>query len=130
MLIVANSQADSRVDTEANLQSSVRNLSMPVYIIDIPSSASTPNSNEKALLKELASGTGGGYFGLEKAEDFPEALRKVQASLRSVYFVGYRPQNTARDGSYRTVEVSVPAPRGVPAKLTVLSRPGYNTPSQ
>jgi hypothetical protein len=44
-----------------------------------------------------------------------------------MYVLTYTPKNTARDGAYRNLQVSLQQPRGLPP-LTVHYRPGYTAP--
>jgi hypothetical protein len=57
-----------------------------------------------------------------------EALcAQIAHDIRNQYTVAYYPTNTARDGTFRTVQVQVIPPRGH-GKMSVRTRPGYYAP--
>jgi len=71
-------------------------------------------------MQALASATGGRFFPAKSIEDLDPIFPLIEAELRSVYTLGYYPENQDLDGSWRTVEISVEKPG-----LTVRARPGY-----
>jgi Ca-activated chloride channel homolog len=76
-----------------------------------------------SLLRGVAEQTGGRYFAVNDPVQLPDLAAKIGIELRNLYELGYRPQNTARDGKYRTVRVKVQAP-GLPP-LRAFFRAGY-----
>jgi Ca-activated chloride channel homolog len=69
---------------------------------------------------------------------FPETLEQVTAictqvahDIRNQYTLGYYPTNTAKDGTFRQVQVQLIPPKERP-KLSVRTRTGYyaQKPSQ
>jgi Ca-activated chloride channel family protein len=60
---------------------------------------------------------------LEKESGFV----KITRDLRTQYVVGYNPTNKARDGSYRTIRVTVDSTASDDRRLA-LTRPGYTAP--
>jgi Ca-activated chloride channel homolog len=77
-----------------------------------------------SVLKEIANETGGRIFFPFQVEDLDEAFRQINQELRSQYNIGYRSSNSARDGSYRKLEIKVPE-RGLRLKY----RKGYYAPA-
>jgi VWFA-related protein len=73
-----------------------------------------------AYLQSLADPTGGRMFDLRAKTHLSEIFRIIQEDLRSQYSLGFVPENTARDGSFRKLQVRVKG-RG----LRVLARKGY-----
>jgi len=71
-------------------------------------------------LKKLAEETGGRMFRADNDRELGDAFQQISDELRSQYSIGYRPTNTARDGSYREIDVRVR--RG---GLRVQTRKGY-----
>jgi hypothetical protein len=60
-------------------------------------------------------------------EDVVATFDEIAVSIRRGYTIGYVPTNTARDGRFRRVRVTVQVPgRG---NLTVRSRDGYTAPN-
>jgi len=71
-------------------------------------------------LSRVAELTGGQLFKAEKASDLSGIYKQVAAAIRTVYSVGYYPQNPDRDGTFRRVRVSVNRP-----DTAVKTRKGY-----
>ena len=58
-------------------------------------------------MRELADVGGGGFYECEKLADLAGAYDRVVADLGTLYTLAYRPTNKVRDGSWRTIRVSV-----------------------
>ena len=72
-------------------------------------------------LKSLATATGGEVFFPKDASEVDKIAHQVAKDIRSQYTVEYTPTNTAMDGTFRQIKVTVKAP-GNP---TVRTRSGY-----
>jgi VWFA-related protein len=59
-------------------------------------------------------------FPADDISDLDPVFPLIEADLRSVYSLGYYPDNQNFDGSWRAVKVSVDEPG-----FTVRARPGY-----
>ncbi len=116
VLIITNSGAGARPPVGAGMD-------IPIYIVDVT------NSGPNALLSEFAARTGGDYVVVTRQQDVADKLAKVVIAIRNMYFLGYTPRNTARDGGYRSVQVTLNAPRGLPP-LTARTPPGYLVPTR
>jgi VWFA-related protein len=57
---------------------------------------------------ELADAGGGVFYPVERLEDLSGAYERVVADLGTVYSLSYRPTNRVRDGSWRTIRVTLP----------------------
>ncbi len=55
----------------------------------------------------LATESGSNYYYARKVEDLKNVYQQVIRDLSTVYSIGYRPVNTARDGTWRTVKVQL-----------------------
>ncbi|MBA3767333.1 MAG: VWA domain-containing protein [Acidobacteria bacterium] len=64
-------------------------------------------------MKEMAEAGGGMFYEVEKLEDLAGAYERVVADLGTVYSLGYRPTNRARDGKWRAIRVAVARPDAV-----------------
>jgi VWFA-related protein len=73
-----------------------------------------------SYLHDLAEPTGGRMFAVTPETPLSAIFETIQEELRSQYSIGYVSTNTARDGSYRKLQVEV-RPRG----LKVEARKGY-----
>ena len=71
-------------------------------------------------MQALADASGGRLFPADSIADLDPVFPLIEAELRSVYTLGYYPDNQDFDGSWRTVEISVDVP-----DLNVRARPGY-----
>ncbi|MFB3827499.1 MAG: VWA domain-containing protein [Bryobacteraceae bacterium] len=73
-----------------------------------------------AALKKMAEETGGRVFKVDRKHSLDDVFRELQDELRSQYAIGYTPENSARDGSFRRVEVKLRD-----KNLKVQARTGY-----
>ena len=88
----------------------------------------SPSQKARKALEEIAEATGGKAFFPESLSEVEDLCRQIAQDLRNHYTIGYNPSNKAFDGTYRTVEVKVNAPRGFP-KIEVRTKPGYTAPT-
>ena len=58
-------------------------------------------------MRQLADVGGGGFYECEKLEDLAGAYDRVVTDLGTLYTLAYRPTNKVRDGSWRTIRVTV-----------------------
>ncbi|HYR83908.1 MAG TPA: VWA domain-containing protein [Terriglobia bacterium] len=80
------------------------------------------------VLRQIADATGGDAYLPQRPDDVHEAWRKIAASIRTQYTIGYAPTNSKHDGTFRAVTVSAIAPNGKP--LRVRARKGYIAPTE
>jgi Ca-activated chloride channel family protein len=78
------------------------------------------------LLRKLARTSGGVAYTPKNERAVVDAFRQIAGNIRRGYSIGYVPTNTARDGRFRRVKVSVRAPGR--KNLTVIARDGYLAP--
>jgi Ca-activated chloride channel homolog len=76
------------------------------------------------VLTELVKSTGGQIYHPIKVEDLDENFRRINQELRSQYSLGYYSTNTAKDGSYRRIDIKV-SEKG----LKLSHRKGYYAPT-
>ena len=74
----------------------------------------------KGDLQKMSSETGGHVFTVDRKHTLNDAFKELQDELRNQYSIGYVPSNTARDGSFRRLEIKVNRP-----DLVVQARKGY-----
>ena len=75
------------------------------------------------LLSKLATETGGRAFFPKELADVHKIGQQISSDLRTQYAIGYYPTNTKRDGTFRTVKVSVNSPSN--KRLVARTRTGY-----
>jgi len=83
--------------------------------------------HSKKDLTLLTRATGGVAYFPEDLDQVEAICTQVAHDIRNQYMLGYYPTNTARDGTFRNVQVQLLPPRGV-GKLTVRARTGYYAP--
>jgi Ca-activated chloride channel homolog len=81
----------------------------------------------KKVLSELAEATGGLAYFPDRLDQVTPICEQVAREIRNQYTLGYYPVNTARDGTFRPVQVKVIPPNGR-GKLSVRTRTGYYAP--
>jgi VWFA-related protein len=84
----------------------------------------------REVLTRLAEATGGLAFLPETLEEVEPVCTQIAHDIRNQYTLAYYPSNTAKDGSFRRVEVrldNLPRGRG---KLSVRTRTGYYAPKE
>ncbi|HYL38619.1 MAG TPA: VWA domain-containing protein [Bryobacteraceae bacterium] len=60
--------------------------------------------NDSAL-RLMCTETGGRVFHIDRKNPLQDAFRELQDEMRSQYAIGYTPSNSARDGSFRKIEI-------------------------
>lgn len=77
--------------------------------------------NARRSLNLLAEESGGSYYYARKISDLNGVYEQVINDLGKVYSLGYKPTDTAHDGSWRAVNVSIVNRPDLIAR----TRPGY-----
>jgi Ca-activated chloride channel homolog len=77
-----------------------------------------------AAMREITRETGGKVFFPFKLDELEDAFRQINQELRSQYSIGYYSTNTARDGSYRKIDIKLSE-----RNLKPSHRKGYYAPS-
>ncbi|MCA1631303.1 MAG: VWA domain-containing protein [Acidobacteria bacterium] len=93
-----------------------------IYTVDMADRMiSSPTALASAgALKNFATKSGGRYVPTPGGRELREAFAEIVEELSNQYTLGYRPNNTARDGRWRTVEVKVARP-----EVNARTRRGY-----
>ena len=86
----------------------------------LPSSA---KGEQRLLLQQIATATGGRAFFPQSAKELDRVYEKVLAEIRAQYTLGYVSTNTRTDGAWRNVDVRVVRKDAPGAR--VRSRKGY-----
>jgi Ca-activated chloride channel family protein len=85
----------------------------------------SPQEKAEGLLNKLASETGGRAFFPRELSEVHTIAQQISTDLRTQYTIGYYPTNTKRDGTFRSVRVSV---NGGNRRLVARTRNGYTAP--
>ena len=73
-------------------------------------------------LNQMASMSGGKLHRADTLASLPAAFARIADELRTQYGLGYYPTNSARDGSYRKIQIKTSR-----KNVMLRSRPGYRT---
>jgi Ca-activated chloride channel family protein len=76
-------------------------------------------------LQKITEQTGGRAYFPRSESELRSAFAQIQRDLREQYLVAYSPQNKARDGSYRRIQIEIVEPELRKQKLKLNYRPGY-----
>jgi len=101
----------------AGIAVEVVNTIAPATYIGLPTSGNYLN------MKRLAMTTGGMVWSGGRPKELAKALAKIEQSLRSQYFVAYRPSGELAPGQFRKIQMKVRGRRG-----KIAYRSGYYVP--
>ena len=99
-----------------------------IYAIGVFSDDDRKNSKKmvrhsKKVLTELAEATGGMAYFPDSLDQVNPVCEQVARDIRNQYTLGYYPTNTAKDGTFRAVQIQTLVAHG--RKLSVRTRTGY-----
>jgi len=83
----------------------------------------SPAKKAKELLSRIADDSGGRAYFPRDIGEIPAIAAQIAKDLRTQYVVSYYPTNDKRDGTFRTIQVSVNNAGG--RKLIARTRRGY-----
>ena len=89
----------------------------------------SPHEKAVNLINSLATETGGRAFFPESLSELPQIANEIVRDLRAQYVVAYNPTNKARDGSYRSIKVTVAEDTGREKRIA-LTRSGRIAPKE
>lgn len=98
----------------------MRAIIYPVFLLSGQRFKRGWSDRARERMEDLARASGGRLFPADDITDLDPVFPLIEADLRSVYNLGYYPDNQNFDGTWRAVEVSVDEPG-----VTIRSRPGY-----
>lgn len=67
----------------------------------------SPRDRAMNLINKMASETGGRAFFPQSISELPQIANEIVRDMRTQYVLAYNPTNKARDGSYRSIKVTV-----------------------
>jgi Ca-activated chloride channel family protein len=79
------------------------------------------------LMNRFANETGGRAFFPDSLNDLPGIAEQITRDMRTQYVVSYYPTNDRRDGTYRTIRVSIADASGRDKRIAI-TRSGRNAP--
>ena len=103
-LVVLTDGKDNHSSTDwPTLKRYARTAGVPIFVIGLD--LGLFDMGLKGRLKELAEDTGGETFFIGGARELPEIYRKIEAEVRSQYFLSYLTESKKTDDEFRLVEV-------------------------
>jgi Ca-activated chloride channel homolog len=122
LVVVTDGNDNSSVINLENLVKSAQQSEVLIYAVGLLSDEEKREaSRAKKDLTVLTETTGGEPFFPKELSEVDRIAHQVAHDIRNQYTIEYSPTNSAMDGSYRKIQVSVNAP----GKLQVRTRSGY-----
>jgi len=122
LIIVSDGEDNASHIKYSQLVGLAQQSSALIYSIALQES---PNEMENTdVLAKLCKRTGGAFYSPSSAQDVSKVTSEIARDIRRQYILGFMPQATDREGSFRKLKVSANAPGG--GKLHVQTRAGYS----
>jgi Ca-activated chloride channel family protein len=115
LILVSDGEDRNSYYNEKQLFELLRESEVQIYVIGFVDDLSkeggfigkSPQAKAKAFLERIASETGGKAYFPSNSGELPSLAREISSELRTQYSIGYIPSNDRRDGTYRSIKVSV-----------------------
>jgi len=108
-LVVLTDGKDNHSSTDwPTLKRYARTAGVPIFVVGLD--LGLFDVGLKSRLKELAEDTGGETFFIGGAKELASVYRKIEAEVRSQYFLSYLTGSKKKDDEFRTVEVKLARP--------------------
>lgn len=133
LLVVTDGDDDASQKTFEDTIKAAEQSNAAIYTIGVFSQDDREHEkrmvrHSKKILQELAEATGGESYFPENLADVNAICQQVAREIRNQYTIGYYPTNTAKDGTFRTVQLKVIPPNGR-GKISIRTRTGYYAPT-
>jgi Ca-activated chloride channel family protein len=137
LIVITDGEDRNSFYKEAQLFSRLREEDVQIYVIgfvrELASEAgfvrNSPRDKAINLLNRFATETGGRVFFPASISELPQIAKEIVRDLRTQYVVAYNPTNKARDGSYRSIKVTVAEDSGRDKRIA-LTRSGRIAPRE
>ena len=122
LVVVTDGNDNSSVISFENLLKASQQSEVLIYAVGLLSEEERREAKRaERALNDLAVATGGEAFFPKELSEVDRIAHQVARDVRNQYTIAYSPTNTAMDGSYRKIKITVDAP----GKPTVRTRSGY-----
>jgi Ca-activated chloride channel homolog len=131
LLIISDGGDNHSRYTEGEIRSLVKEADVLLYGVGIYDRYFA-TAEERAgpwLLKDITEITGGRAFTIDNPNALPSVARAIGIQLRNQYVIGYRPENSLRNGKWHKIKIRLRAVKGLPP-LRVSAKTGYYAPSE
>jgi VWFA-related protein len=129
LIIISDGADNSSRWTVPELNAAVREQDILIYAIALTAAEYRFSDSGAALLRAIASQTGGRSFEVKKPRQSPDVTATIGGWLRQQYVLGYEPIRTERDGAYRKVDLKIARLKGYP-RIHAVWRQGYFAPKE
>src|SRR3990172_2355042 len=127
LLVISDGEdRDSRYKFETVLEFA-RESQASIYVVGLFDKEGERSREQKRAvrnLRDLAEDTGGKYYFPESADEVEALCRQVAHEIRNQYTLGYKPTNTKRDGTWRSISVRLNTVKNS-KKLVARTKRGY-----
>lgn len=98
-----------------------------IYTVDMSdvNTGGKDRMQNQGALKNFAEKSGGKFIATSGGQAMRDAFKNIVGELGIQYTLGFQPQNSVKDGKWRTLELQVSKPN-----LTIRTRKGYNAPQK
>ena len=137
LIVITDGEDRNSFYKETQLFARLREEDVQIYVIgfvkeldrDAGFIRKSPREKAVNLLNRLATETGGRVFFPESISELPQIANQIVRDLRTQYVVAYNPTNKTRDGSYRSIKVTVAEDSGRDKRIA-LTRSGRIAPRE
>jgi Ca-activated chloride channel homolog len=123
LIIVSDGGDNASKHKYADVLTLARRSQTVIYSIGLVG-APTQEEQDRRVLQRLSNDTGGIAFFPEARQSVVDVSGRIARALREQYTLGFAPDKTDSDHSFRKIEVRVRAPGH--GKIRVQTRPGYS----
>jgi Ca-activated chloride channel family protein len=115
MIVITDGEDRNSFYSPDKLFASLREADVQIYVIGFVNELDkegglirkSPKDKAVNLLNKIASETGGRAFFPNSLSELPQIAKEIVRDLRTQYVLAYNPTNKVRDGSFRSIKVSV-----------------------
>jgi Ca-activated chloride channel homolog len=131
LLIISDGGDNHSRYTEGEITSMVKEADVVLYGVGIYDRFFATEEERLGpwLLKDITEITGGRAYTIDNPNDLPAVARGIGIQLRNQYVIGYRPENSLRNGRWHKIKIRLRAVKGLPP-LHVHARTGYYAASR
>ena len=115
LIVITDGEDRSSFYSPEKLFARLREADVQIYVIGFVNELDkegglirkSPRDKAVNLINKLATETGGRAFFPQSLSELPQIASEIVRDLRSQYVLAYNPTNKTRDGSFRSIKVSV-----------------------
>jgi len=123
IVLITDGYDENSASTIEQASDTLKRSGITLYVVGLGGIAGVSLKGEK-LLRTLAEDSGGRAWFPRDEHDLVVAYDSIANEVRHRYFLGYTPRNQDRDGTWRSITVTVPD-----ASFHVRARKGYKSPA-